>query len=336
MPQAINQFLAYTLNNWNKAPDYVLLFGDSTMNPRQLNCQSACPANFNNHETNYVPTAIAFKDRFQGAIPSDTPHVLVVGNDLMPDFAIGRIPAQTSLQAQTVVNKIILYETSRLTPEPWHNNILFLADQDDDSGNTFCTENHRLADQFPENFTTVVDPLCMPENPSEAQVSAIRTQLLTESLQGASILNYRGHGAVQDWGQGVRFMNQEDSSWWLNANKPFVLISADCLDGYFALPGNNALSESFLKDTTAGSAAHWSSSGLGFTFEHTVLEENFYQYVFDNEEETIGASIQHAKQAYLNSIYHTSLIYSFNLQGDPAMVMFGATNHPIYLPIIQK
>jgi uncharacterized repeat protein (TIGR01451 family) len=111
------------------------------------------------------------------------------------------------------------------------------------------------------------------------------------------------------------------SDFWQN-DQPFMVLSADCLDGHFAWPGVPSVGEVILKLDGRGSVAHWGSSGLGLTSEHSVLHKGFYDGMFDVGFTAVGDAVNYAKLVYENGNNHHSELYSFNLQGDPAMQLF--------------
>jgi uncharacterized repeat protein (TIGR01451 family) len=106
---------------------------------------------------------------------------------------------------------------------------------------------------------------------------------------------------------------------WNNPQRPVIIITSDCLDGYFTFPGMQGLGETFLKGANKGTVAHWSSTGLGLTTEHSILTDGFYDGLFIAGETAIGRAINYGKVVYFNSGSHSSLLYSFQLMADPAM-----------------
>ena len=68
-----------------------------------------------------------------------------------------------------------------------------------------------------------------------------------------------------------------------------------------------------------GSVAHWSSAGLGYSSEHTVLHSGFYEGMFDYGLNSIGDAANYAKIKYYQSGRYISEIYGFILLGDAAM-----------------
>lgn len=332
LPSAINAYLTTALATWTPTPGYLLLVGDATINPKNLDCPLLSVSEpvgcslWNKDEPNLVLTNLPFVDRFNGLIPSDFPYSLLVGNDLLPDIAIGRIPAANLTEANNVVNKIMAFETQRAnTPQAWHNRILFVADNTDAGGN-FCAENVTAGQAIPPAYTEI--HLCLP-NTSVAAKTQLRTDMNTELVTGVSILNYRGHGAVTNWandsGLGA-ILTSGDLAFWQNQDKPIVIVSADCLDGFFGWPNQQGLGETFLKMLAGkGTAAHWSSSGLGFSSEHTVLHTQFYNARFVANKDRIGDAANYAKEQYFLAGEHPAELYGFNLLGDPAMKIFAVS-----------
>lgn len=339
LPAAIHDYLAYALGNWSPAPAYTVLFGSATYNPRNLDCaHSTCPGGattWDKDQPTFVVTDLVYEDRFQGLIPSDHTMTLLTGNDLVPDIAIGRITANTLAEAEAAVSKIILYEQSQLAGASWQNNLLFVADNADDGGNFYQENLTTVANHIPDSYNSSQLYLLTSDS---AETAALRDAMLQDvNGDGVSILNYRGHGSVDQWASPAIISTTNQVDFWSNFDEPTVILSADCLDGNFAFPGIPALSKTLLTlsngPTPVGSAAHWSSTGLGYTNEHSVLHRSFYDGLFDQNMKTIGEAVNHAKMMYDLGGYHESELYSFMLQGDPAMQLFRLRNQT-YLPSI--
>jgi len=95
----------------------------------------------------------------------------------------------------------------------------------------------------------------------------------------------------------------------------------DCLDGNFAYPGVTGLGEAFHKLGGAGTVAHWASTGLGLTSDHTAMATGFYKALFEHGQLTIGTAINSGKIAYQQGNWNDYELYGFTLQGDPAMLL---------------
>ncbi len=352
LPDAVRAYLIHAYDNWQTPPRYVLLIGDATINPRQLDCQWSCNGvGWTPDSPNMVPTDLLFVDRYQGLIPTDHTMALLHGDDLMPDVAIGRLSARTLNEAGLIVDKMIEYEQNQMNPAQWSQTVLFVADQDDAAG-AFCAHN-QLTGKY---VRTIQQHLCLPAHPTDNELAELQAALFhTINVDGAWMVTYRGHGSIQYWGGGgdlLLSVADESSSLdaWLN-DKPTVIVSADCLDGHFAWPGVSSISETLLRYPYGGTAAHWSSTGLGHDHEHSILINSFYGGLFQsfNREASyastagtagtayrIGDAILYAKAVYAQSGRHVSPLYSFTLQGDPALSLAWAGHKNVYLPVLQK
>lgn len=338
LPMAINRYLKTAQSTWQEPPEYVLLFGDATINPRQLDCQFSCTNSaWDANEPTFIPTDLLFIDRFQGLIPTDQ-TLGMLDDDLIPDVMIGRIAAQTVAEATSAVSKTMGYETA-VSPQTHHSKrLLFLADNTDSAGN-FCQQNKATASRLSTHQQ--IDSYCLPTDPTPNDVNAIHQALFQQiNGDGAYVLNYRGHGSVQYWGGGGEILMSVSESHstigaWLN-HFPTVIISADCLDGHFAWPGLPSISETLLTLPNSGTAAHWSSSGLGADNEHTIMHQGFYDAFLKGNATTIGEAIQYAKIRYNQSGAHTSPLYSFTLQGDPALKFDWVRYSTLFLPTVTK
>jgi hypothetical protein len=325
-PTGIRNFLGYAITHWDNTPEYALLFGDSSISPRGTPCPLC---NWGSPEPNLVPTYLLFLDRFLGQIPSDYPFQLLVGGDEEPDIAVGRIASSNVQQANNTVDKTILYETNQIDPEEYLKNILFVSDSTDAGGN-FCASSQQIGNSLPDEYQ--VQYHCMPDKTLDSRADARDFIFDNVNNTGISILNYRGHGDIQYWGSGgSQMLNVGHAPQWDNADRPIIIITADCLDGNFVWGGRPAISETYHAIANGGTAAHWSSSGLGFNYEYSVLHQGFYTGLFDNGLTKIGDAVSFAKSVYVNTTfasgtqYHPATLYAMTLQGDPAMEVLQVT-----------
>jgi hypothetical protein len=341
LPAAIHDYLAHALQTWSLAPRYVTLVGDATVDPRQIchnNPSDICTQAGIGGEINYVPTDLLFNDRRRAHVVSDYTYALLAGDDLIPDVAVGRIAVHTTGELNNVVEKIIGYETQRLTPEPWHTQAVFIADNPDTAGN-FCLANQAVGEHLPSSWSQ--NHLCLPHDSDDA-INAMRTAILNAiSGTGATFVNYRGHGSIQEWAHqlGGSTAEEDGLDGWYNFDKPVIILSMDCHDGNFSRPNHLSFAEGLLKLERSGTVAHWSSTGLGWDFEHDVLHRAFYDGIFDNGLARIGDAIDYSKIAYEQSGFHDSQLYSFVLHGDPAMqTVHGIIpgTFDVYLPTLQS
>ena len=120
--ESIHDFLAYAYANWVRpAPSYVVLMGDGSYDMRLYKGLSS--------NVTYIPPYLALVDPSLGETAAENRFVTLVGNDLMPDMHIGRLPVNTVAEAKAMVDKIMAYENDcKCQPGGWNKNLLFLAD----------------------------------------------------------------------------------------------------------------------------------------------------------------------------------------------------------------
>src|SRR5262249_13187126 len=101
-PKALKDFLEYAHQNWRRPSfKYVLLLGDASYDRKDYlrrGVKDRIPPNI--VRTSYLWTA------------SDPGYASVNGDDLLPDVAIGRLPAGTLDEAHILVDKIVSFETA--------------------------------------------------------------------------------------------------------------------------------------------------------------------------------------------------------------------------------
>jgi hypothetical protein len=119
--EAIRSFVSYAYHGWARpSPRYVVLLGDSTYDPQHFVASSwASPLPALWGKTSYLWTAL------------DPAIAAVNGEDDLPDLAIGRIPAATVGQAESLVAKLLAWEDSGQTLE---GKVALVADNPDPAG----------------------------------------------------------------------------------------------------------------------------------------------------------------------------------------------------------
>jgi hypothetical protein len=305
-PHAIKDFLKYTYTNWQiPAPTYVLLVGDASYDYKD---------NFGIGRSNYVPTYMLWTP-IMGETGSDNWFVLLDGaEDRLADMFIGRIPARTAQEVITVVDKTIVYElTSETETSSWAQRII-LASDDDES--VFQESSEELADLLPLKSEKVKLYISSYDNPQ-----AMTQDLINEVNQGALILNYVGHGAIELWAS-EEVLNTQDIGLFSNGDRLPVVVSMTCLDGYYLHPFTyDSMAETFLMKVNGGAVASLSPTGMGLPTGHAVLNKGLFSAVFQDNNRVLGSAVNQAKLSlYLQKgDRYRDLLQTYTLFGDPAL-----------------
>ncbi|MCB8925925.1 MAG: hypothetical protein H6652_09910 [Ardenticatenaceae bacterium] len=323
-PEAIRSYLSDLYHNGNPAPTYVLLVGDGTTDPKQYRSDS---------QTTWLPPYLADADPWVGEVAADNRFVTVDGDDFLPDMIIGRLPVNSLAEAQTVVTKIVEYETKPLLGD-WNGRITFISDDTDAAGN-FAAHAESLQQTY------VVDPWqasSLNYNPALLTEAAMQSQVRQTWQNGQGLLVYTGHSSQHQWGA-ERFFHLDDVANLTNGARLPVLLEMTCFTGSFAQPFWDALDEALLRQPNGGAVAVWGATGLGVGTGHDALAGGFLQSLIGDDEVVLGTAVLSGKiDLVTNKPANLDLLDTFTLFGDPAMQYntdFWA-GIPTYLPLVTR
>ncbi len=290
-PIAIKSFLMAAAASWSRKPQYLLLVGDSSWDPRNY---------LNEGDNDFVPTKLIDTTFLETA--SDDWLVDFAGLG-MPDMSIGRLPARTVADANLMVAKIMSYEQERELNQPPRNALMV-----SDSG--FETQSAQVATLVPQEIELETI------NRSGGNDDLTRAQIVEALNQGPMIVNYYGHGSVGVW-TGAGLFDSNLAGTLTNTNRLSLYVMMSCLNGYGHDVYVDSLAESSLKAPNGGAVAVWASSGFTETQSQFALDQEFYRQLFSSPTVRLGDAIRNAKAATSNSDVRRTWV----LFGDPAMRM---------------
>jgi len=295
--EAIRAFLSYAYHSWPRpSPRYVLLFGDATDDPRRFlstSWSSPLPALW--AKTSYLWTV------------SDPALVAVNGDDLLPDLAIGRLPATTVGEAEALVSKLLAWEDSG---QDLGGKAVLVADNPD-LGGDFEADVEDIRAGFLAGRSTTTLKL------SELG-TATRPAILGSFDEGASLMSYVGHGGTAVWAS-ENVLNSWDTPSLLAQSRQPLLLTLNCLNGYFVAPNFDALPEALLKAEGRGAIAAFSPSGLSLDGPAHQYHRAVMAELTSGTHERLGDAILAAQRTYAQTGLMPELLAVYQLLGDPAM-----------------
>lgn len=314
-PAAIRNFLAYAYENWQAPPPaYVVLFGYGHWNGQGFD---AYP-----HPTNFLPPNMTWADPWQGEVDSANRLVAVVGDDILPDMLVGRIVVSDSVGAWAVVSKTIAYEQAGW--QPYQQRVTFVADNNDDAGNFMAFSESAIARITSTHAYYAVDRLYLDEYKAQGVCSSGKCAALTHDLtqtltvSGTQFLSYVGHASVDRWAHEY-LMDVETAEALQNGPRLPIVLSMDCLDGYYFYPGKMSLAQTFIQNPNGGAVATFSPTGLGVATGHAIMQEAMFDAMWRDGEWTLGQAALVGKLALYASGWSYDLIDTFTIYGDPAL-----------------
>jgi hypothetical protein len=271
-PQAVKDFLSFARSNWKTAPRYVLFVGDSSLDPKNY---------LGFGENDLVGTRLIDTQNMETA--SDQ-WFADFNDDGLAEMAIGRLPVRTTDEAAAVVAKLISYDRSRPSEE-----LLLVSDSTD--GFDFEAASYRLRELIPDSVR--VQEL----NRGRVDDATARHELLASINRGQKIVNYAGHGAVNQWRGNL--LASPDAQSLTNRDHLSVFMMMTCLNGYFQDAVGESLAESLLKSEGGGAVAVWASAGMTEPGGQSVMNQEIYRQLFNasNAGLTLGEATTRAKAA---------------------------------------
>lgn len=298
-PDSIRDLLAYAYHNWKVAPRYVVLLGDGTYDFKD---------NLGTGVVNQVPPLMVQTTYLETA--SDPSYVAVNGEDLLPDLAIGRLPASTVEELQQMIEKIVAWESSGYSPA---DRVVLVTDNPDKAGN-FVEDSEELA-------ATVLSPMELRKiYLSELGTSATRSEIHRAFDEGASVMNYIGHGGIHLWAD-ENILNIYDVANLSPQSEQPLLLTMNCLNGYFQFPYFDALAEALVKAEGRGAIAAFSPSGLSLNDAAHAFHRALLKELLEADHGRLGDAVLAAQAAYAESGALEEMLVIYHLFGDPALIL---------------
>ena len=304
-PGAIRDFLRFAAENWDRAPLSVVLVGDGTRDPLDY-------LSYGNND--WIPPYMANVDPWLGETACENCYAQLDGDDplaegaFLTDIWLGRFPVATVEELQTVVDKIIGYETADDALSPWRRTFAQLADdyihpdgQKDPAGNfTYSTEG--MVGLQPERTTTLRNYYNAPYDTSNLDIEtkewmdsiqpwieADSRKALQKSIDlmnsGIGLVTFTGHSHHWKWATtdpndpDGRLFGLWDVLQLTNRDNLFIALSMTCYTSQFTIPAefHFTLDEHLFLHPDGGAAAVWGPAGLSVAHGHDALQAGFYR-----------------------------------------------------------
>jgi len=303
-PEAVKAFLEYAYHSWERAPRYVLLLGDATYDFKN---------NLGTTTLNRVPPLIV-RDTYLWTV-SDPEYAFVNGDDLLPDVALGRLPAASVAEAERLVRKVVDWENAGFDLT---GRAVLIADNADAAGD-FESDADRLAQTFLADRSV--------EKVYLSQLGSGTRPAITNAFDtGASLVAYLGHGGTAVWASENIWNFTDPARLAPQAQQPF-LMTMDCLNGFFHHPRYNSLSEEFVKVEGKGAVGTLAPSSLSVHWAADVYLEALTGEIVSGRHKRLGDAMLAAQAAYIEAGARPELLRTYQLLADPALaIVRGAGN----------
>lgn len=311
-PYAIKNYLKYAFYEWSEEPQFALLVGDASEDPRGLHDWS---------DKNYMPTYLYFGPGDDELSASDEWYVCFEDEDpYLPQMYIGRLPVGGTTELEMEVSKILTYESFSHDDE-WRNRVLFLSD---DAWSYYSTGGAYMYRSSERRFDTVTRSMASVVGSSPAgvdttlfllsdytdpfhgglvtddiwrTVSFVRSDvtplLLDELTEGAVIFNFQGHANRSQLTHEQVLVDPDLTPWGeepdfdsiLNDGRPFIFFGFACSVSDFAKYSEGEKDDCFSEQLlhlsdSRGAVATYASTGLEYLDPNAVFNEKIFEAFF--------------------------------------------------------
>lgn len=324
-PVAFRNYCKFLYDNFtdpggNPLLTFLLLLGDGNIDFK----------NFTSTLPNFVTTNINMNQLTLEAYITDDWFALMDATDVpgarFIDFAVGRLPAASTQEADALVTKVIGYETQAEFGD-WRDTIILIADDENSFRNTrqpdFVLQSEIIAYV---KLAKHLNPLkiYLTEFPAISGIKpASRLFLLDAWNKGALVINYTGHGSSKQMADEQVFLDTDVPA-LVNGLRLPLLVAVSCTIGKFADGTTKSLSEKLLLSQTGGAVATITASELTFINPNATFDFNLFELMFPPDPglaEPLGVALLQAKARTLGASGSRLVEENnekYNLLGDPA------------------
>lgn len=303
-PYALNKFVKYAFYNWAQAaPSYVVLIGDMSYDYREILPTS---------RKNYIPSIPYFSFTY-GQAASDNMIVAVVGTDVVPDLAIGRISIETVAEGNIMMDKLRNYPDD--PGKKWKQNVLAVASglsYEDQLNFGFNDASIELCEAFvePQGFqcTKIFN---FPE-PEHIQYQGGGPEIREAINEGTVLVNYYGHGGGFQWDL---IFTVDDIYLLENEGRLPLILSVTCYTSHF--DNQDVFGEIFNKIEGKGSIGFFGSTGLTYWGVAKAMNREIFKDIFSFRNYIVGKAFLNAKTRIPGSGVYASQIALQTYLGDP-------------------
>lgn len=319
-PTAIRDFVKMYVDkagaDTTKRPQYLLLFGSASYDYK----------NRVKNNTNMVPCYESANSLDPlSSYTSDDFFALPGGSPGLSGIAVGRIPARTLTEAQTMVDKIIRYRAKESFGS-WRNEMVFVADDGDQNLHLndaeVLTADAQAINPIQNQQKIYLDSYPVTRSSGGARYPAVNDAIVNRLYNGALIFNYSGHGSYQRLAEEAVF-SQDEVNRLNNPNKLPLFITASCDFAPFDDPQKNSLGAAVLTGTANGAIALLTTTRLVFAYSNRIINDNYLRIALQPDTNgkylSLGEAVRRAKNLTIQSFGDVLNTRKFALLGDPAL-----------------
>ena len=251
--QGIFNYIRNCYQSWNDL-EYVLLVGDVEYIPTHYI-----------HEHPYYTDTYTATDLYYGTMGSST-----IGNDIFQDIFVGRLPVKSSSEVDTIVNKILHFESSYDPSSSWMNDILCAAHDETDS----------FFEDTSEEIVNHLEPMGFDITRvyTGGSYTGTTQDVINAINQDVFFINHRNHGNRLGWGH-PSFNIYDIDDLDLNDHYP-TMFSINCESGWFDHSSYDCFGEALLKEQNKGLVGFIGASRVSYSGYNDMLDKGLIDSIW--------------------------------------------------------
>ncbi|MDR0559848.1 MAG: C25 family cysteine peptidase [Prevotellaceae bacterium] len=257
---------------------------------------------------------------------SDPSYSLLEGNDNYPDIIVGRFSAENTEQVETMVNRTISYETLPHQQTAWFKRGIGIASSQgagngDDGQSDYEHLRQIRTDLLKWNYTDIAELYDGNQGGIDATGNPTTAMIATTVNNGASLINYTGHGSTTGWITSG-FSNTNINSLTNVKQFPFI-FSVACINGNFT--NNTCFAEAWLRATNnqqpTGAIGFYGSSINQSWQPPMEAQDKFNELLINENFTTFGELCFNASCAMIDKYEQNgvNMFLTWNYFGDPSV-----------------
>ncbi len=312
--EGIKDFLKFAYENWQlPKARYVLFLGDATYDLKD---------HLNNGHNGFAMPVPLLSGEFID-FGSDS-WFATFTNEIIPDMAVGRIPASNVIEMQGAVDKLISYENGLSTPSKSASKVFEFFSDTSTFYEVFSKKSLEMASTVTQmNPGLTTNHQSLDDFASEADMKTLIISKFNSNTP--LVMAFTGHGSEDQWAGSVDdVLLNTDAKALANTTYPIVL-GLNCRNGYYYYADleRKSLSEDLFMNPQGGAIAFWGSTGYTAPESQVVLNKIFLQELAKETKSTyhtvrLGDLTLKSKASLTGISSASDTIRSWTLIGDPA------------------
>jgi hypothetical protein len=243
------------------------------------------------------------------------------------EIGVGRFPVTSLESAESVVDKIVQYETSKKALGHWRKEITFIADDGNDSDG-YTSLHESQADQLAQDIESLTPQfdtkkLFIGTYPKQSRpggefMPELADDIVRTFYRGALIINYTGHGGGSQLAD-ENIINTLSIEKLENKLYPF-LVTATCEFGRNDNPQEVSGAERLVTRAKGGAIGMVTTARPVNATTNFDLNQAFYEALFDRTAghyQNIGEVFRRTKNNSVSGVANRN----FSLLGDPSLTL---------------